>query len=119
LLFPAFVLAVKAGLRLLRAGRAAGRESLRGALVFLETLPPRAVLALREGLLLRALAPGLPAVFAPLLWCPLRWPHAGAGDFAVRAPEAPLVGRTAFPLDLIPLDLIPLDFTPWLEPFPT
>jgi hypothetical protein len=59
LLFPAFVPAAKAGLRLPRTGRASGRESLR------EAVP------LRGTLLLRAVVLGLAAALAPLVW-PLR-----------------------------------------------
>jgi hypothetical protein len=68
LLLPAFVPAVKAGLRL-----------------------PRVV---------RASELGLPAVLLP--W-PLRWTHAGAEDFSVRAPETPWAGRAALPADRAPL----------------
>jgi hypothetical protein len=78
LLFPAFVPAVKAGLRLLRAS---GRESLRapplarGSAPFLEALPLREAVALRKVLPPREFALGLPAaVLEPLLW-PLRWGH--------------------------------------------
>ena len=62
---------------------------------------------MRVALALRGLALGLPAVLVPLVW-PLRWLHAGAADFAVRAPEVPLVGRAALPLEWFPL----------LEPLP-
>jgi len=86
LLFPTLVPAVSAGLRLLRTGRASGRASLRSA-------PP-----FRLALALRAFAPGLAAALAPLLW-PLRPLQAAAEGFAVRAPDPPLVGRAALPLE--------------------
>lgn len=94
MLFPAFAPAARAGLRLpLRdVGRASGRASLRGALSF------------RERLLLRPLELGLLVDLAPFEW-PFRWPQAGAADFALRAPELPLDGRAALPLDRAPLPL--------------
>ena len=75
LLFPALVPAVRAGLRLLCAGRASVRESVRGMLL------------LRTGPL------GLPVAFAPLPRL-----HVEAEGFAVRAPGALLEGRLPFPL---------------------
>jgi hypothetical protein len=58
--FPAFVPAVKAGLRLLRAGRASGLASFRAA------LPLRVPLPFLGWLLLRGAVPALPAALAPL-----------------------------------------------------
>jgi hypothetical protein len=95
LLFPAFAPAARAGFRLLperTTGRAAGRESLRGALP------------------LRGVAPGLPAVLATLEWplrlLPFREFQAAAEGLVERVPEAPLAGRAAglpFPLERLPL----------------
>jgi hypothetical protein len=59
-LFPTFVPAVNAGLRLVREGRASGRAS------FLEAALLRLVLDPRKRLLLRAEEPGLPAVLEPV-----------------------------------------------------
>jgi hypothetical protein len=61
-------------------------------------LPLRGALPLLERPLLRV--PDWLAGFAPLAW-PVRWPHAGAEAFAVRAPDAPLAGRLPFPLPLV------------------
>jgi hypothetical protein len=79
LLFPALAPAVRVGLRLLCAGRASARESVRGIL------------------LLRAELPGLPVGLALLLR-----PQAEPAGFAVRAPGA-LDGRLLLPLGRAPL----------------
>src|ERR1039458_4953181 len=103
LLFPALAPGVNAGLRLLRTGRASGRESLRGAPLLRRAVPPRLALVLR------ALAPGLAVLLAPFVCpLPLRRPHAGAADFVARPAVAPFAGRLALPLEWIPL----------LEPLP-
>ena len=99
--FPAFVPAVSAGLRLLRAGRASGRASFRAA------LPLRVPLPLLGWLLLREVVVALPAALAPLEW-PLRWPHAGADGFLARAPAVPFAGR----------DWLPFARAPLVKPFP-
>jgi len=52
--------AVKAGFRLLRAGRASGRAS------FLAALPLRVALPFLGWLLVREVVPALPAALAPL-----------------------------------------------------
>src|SRR5208282_2248157 len=95
LLFPAFVPAVRAGLRLpCAAGRALDRASLRGAL------------AVRDKLPLRGAALDFPAGFAPLPW-PLREFQADAGDLVERAPVAALPGRLGREI-VLPLDRLPL-----------
>ena len=58
--FPALAPAVKAGLRLLRAGRASGRAS------FLAALPLRVPLPFLGWLLLREVVPALPPALVPL-----------------------------------------------------
>ena len=67
---PALAPVVRAGLRLLRTGRASGRASLRGALLLLTGLP------------LRTVEVGFAAVLLPLLW-PLPWPGAGEVGLAL------------------------------------
>jgi hypothetical protein len=107
LLLPALAPAVKAGLRLVRDGRASGRASWRGAL-------PRVATAVR------GLALVLPAVFDPFAWDPLVWPlrglHAEAEDLAFRAGEAPFAGRAVPPAERRPFGLAPFDFAPLLDP---
>jgi len=97
LLLPALVPAVNAGVRVVRAGRASGRVSLREPLLGRE-----------EALL--GLPAALTAGLEPLVW-PLRWLHAAVAGFAGRAPGAPLAGREAG------REEVPLVRAPLLAPF--